>query len=110
MSSMISRLEQLADRAAQKKTRLMIDAEQTYFQPAIDHLVLHLQRKYNRKIPLIYGLWLILTLLVVMRARESIQVSVLFCVRLHRADMFVCDPFFVVDVCSDVRMQELINS
>jgi len=45
LNSMISRLEILAQAAATKKVRLMVDAEQTYFQPAIDHLVLYLQRK-----------------------------------------------------------------
>jgi len=45
--AMIGRLERLASLAAEKGVRMMVDAEQTYFQPAIDHLVLHLQRKYN---------------------------------------------------------------
>ena len=55
MNNMIARLEILAERASERGVRLMIDAEQTYFQPAIDHLVLGLQRKYNRTIPLIYN-------------------------------------------------------
>jgi hypothetical protein len=36
---MISRLEMLAEAAARHRVRLMVDAEQTYFQPAIDHMV-----------------------------------------------------------------------
>jgi proline dehydrogenase len=55
MNAMIHRLESLAQVTAQLKVRLMVDAEQTYFQPAIDHFVLHLQRKYNREFPLIYN-------------------------------------------------------
>lgn len=47
LRNMISRLERLAERSARQRVRLMIDAEQTYLQPAIDHLVLNLQRKYN---------------------------------------------------------------
>ena len=38
---------QLATRAAKKGVRLMIDAEQTYFQPAIDHTVYGLQERHN---------------------------------------------------------------
>jgi proline dehydrogenase len=55
MNAMIARLESLAETAAKHKVRLMVDAEQTYFQPAIDHCVIHLQRKYNRDFPLIYN-------------------------------------------------------
>jgi len=55
MNAAIARLERLAEKAAEFKVRLMVDAEQTYFQPAIDHLVLHLQRKYNREFPVIYN-------------------------------------------------------
>ncbi len=55
IDAMIKRLESLAEFAAEKRVRLMVDAEQTYFQPAIDHLVLYLQRKYNREFPTIYN-------------------------------------------------------
>ncbi|KAF9204217.1 hypothetical protein BGZ59_001197 [Podila verticillata] len=41
------RMENLCDQAAKTHTRLMIDAEQTYFQPAIDSVALHLQEQYN---------------------------------------------------------------
>ncbi|CAK4084831.1 unnamed protein product [Aphanomyces euteiches] len=47
MSQMMSRLETLAAAASAANVKLMIDAEQTYMQPAIDHVVLNLQRRYN---------------------------------------------------------------
>ncbi|KAG0244349.1 hypothetical protein BGW41_008113 [Actinomortierella wolfii] len=43
----LRRMERLCDQAAKTHTRLMIDAEQTYFQPAIDSVALHLQEHYN---------------------------------------------------------------
>ncbi|KAF9026505.1 hypothetical protein BGZ52_006608 [Haplosporangium bisporale] len=48
---MLHRLETLCDQALSTHTRLMIDAEQTYFQLAINTVVLHLQQKYNVKAP-----------------------------------------------------------
>jgi hypothetical protein len=41
------RLRDLAEEAAICGTRLLVDAEHCKYQPAIDHLVLELQRKYN---------------------------------------------------------------
>lgn len=55
MNNMIDRLERLAELAAIKKVHLMVDAEQTYFQPAIDHMVLNLQKKFNKEFPSIYN-------------------------------------------------------
>jgi proline dehydrogenase len=48
MNAMFVRVEELADLADKLNVRLMIDAEHSYFQPAIDNIVLKLQRKYNR--------------------------------------------------------------
>lgn len=47
ISKLYHRGHELAQHAAQYGTRLLIDAEQTRFQPAIDTLVLELQRTYN---------------------------------------------------------------
>ena len=55
MENMMKRLEAIAEAAAKKRVRLMIDAEQTYFQSAIDHFVVNLQRKYNRNFPVIFN-------------------------------------------------------
>jgi proline dehydrogenase len=49
LRNMIARLEALAKEASNNDVKLMIDAEQTYMQPGIDHLALNLQRKYNKK-------------------------------------------------------------
>eukprot|EP01043_Picozoa_sp_COSAG02_P015010 COSAG02_NODE_629_length_19328_cov_24.710333_9_plen_569_part_00 len=49
VTRMIERVQGLAALADHHAVRLMIDAEHSYFQPAIDQLVLDLQRKYNRQ-------------------------------------------------------------
>lgn len=46
-SRSIKLLEELCDFAKEKSVKLMIDAEQTYFQPAIDYLALQLMLRYN---------------------------------------------------------------
>jgi proline dehydrogenase len=55
LEGMVQRLEEIAGYAATKKVRLMIDAEQTYFQDAIDLMVKGLQRRYNTSFPSIYN-------------------------------------------------------
>lgn len=84
LDNMITRLEMLGEKAAEAKVvcslpcasvynqlaqtalnhhhydhqvRLMIDAEQSYMQPAIDHMVLHLQKRYNKpgEVPIIFN-------------------------------------------------------
>ena len=39
----------------QGNMRLMVDAEQSYLQPAIDALVIHLQQAYNQQEPIVFN-------------------------------------------------------
>ena len=59
IENMYNRGHALAEEAAKHGTRLLIDAEQVRFQPAIDNLVLDLQQKFNSTetsdFPLIYN-------------------------------------------------------
>jgi proline dehydrogenase len=53
--ALFARLDRLAHMANELGVKLMIDAEQTYFQPCIDANVLRLQRLHNRGSATIYG-------------------------------------------------------
>ncbi|XP_078410398.1 proline dehydrogenase 1, mitochondrial-like [Cetorhinus maximus] len=55
MKRMLQRMDVLAKEAVQKGVRLMVDAEQTYFQPAISRLTLEMQRKFNTEKPVIFN-------------------------------------------------------
>ncbi|XP_038675850.1 proline dehydrogenase 1, mitochondrial-like [Scyliorhinus canicula] len=55
MKRMLQRMDVLAKEALKKRVRLMIDAEQTYFQPAISRLTLAMQRKFNTEEPVIFN-------------------------------------------------------
>ncbi|KAG8455781.1 hypothetical protein GDO86_001829 [Hymenochirus boettgeri] len=55
MKRMLQRMDVLAKKALERGVRLMIDAEQTYFQPAISRLTLEMQRKFNTENPIIFN-------------------------------------------------------
>ncbi|XP_006165783.3 proline dehydrogenase 1, mitochondrial [Tupaia chinensis] len=55
MTRMLQRMDVLAQKATEVGVRLMVDAEQTYFQPAISRLTLEMQRKFNVEKPLIFN-------------------------------------------------------
>lgn len=52
---MRARLYHLGSLAEELGVRVFIDAEHSYFQPAIDNLTVDLQKRYNVKYPAIYG-------------------------------------------------------
>jgi proline dehydrogenase len=57
---MVNRLDQVCSLAHRHRVGIMVDAEQSYFQEAIDHVAMNLQAKYNRRdeqdhIPTVYN-------------------------------------------------------
>jgi hydroxyproline dehydrogenase len=50
-----ARLSQLATAAQTARVRLLVDAEQTYLQPAIDWFVLRLQARHNREAATVFN-------------------------------------------------------
>mmetsp|Transcript_5093 Transcript_5093/g.14616 ORF Transcript_5093/g.14616 Transcript_5093/m.14616 type:complete len:636 (-) Transcript_5093:748-2655(-) len=55
LHNMLGRLQKLAEVASESNVRMMVDAEHSYFQPAINHAAVELQRRYNRQEPIIYN-------------------------------------------------------
>eukprot|EP00042_Codosiga_hollandica_P028911 m.155542 g.155542 ORF g.155542 m.155542 type:complete len:547 (+) comp52913_c0_seq1:1046-2686(+) len=55
LNAMYARIHRIGDFAREREVRLMIDAEQTYFQPAIDQATFELQFRHNRSFPTIFG-------------------------------------------------------
>ncbi|XP_061134994.1 proline dehydrogenase 1, mitochondrial isoform X2 [Syngnathus typhle] len=55
MTRILQRMETLAEHAVKNGVRLMVDAEQTYMQPAINRLTLQTQNVYNKDKPLIFN-------------------------------------------------------
>ncbi|MBN3315678.1 PROD dehydrogenase, partial [Atractosteus spatula] len=55
MKRMLQRIDVLAKHAIKHGVRLMVDAEQTYFQPAISRLTLEMQRIFNTEKPIIFN-------------------------------------------------------
>ncbi|KAK3084169.1 hypothetical protein FSP39_009386 [Pinctada imbricata] len=48
LKNMLKRLQKLAEHADKRGVRVMIDAEQTYFQPAISSITLEMMKKFNK--------------------------------------------------------------
>jgi proline dehydrogenase len=55
LNAMLGRVNTLTEAAVESGVRIMIDAEHSYFQPAIDSVVTELQRRFNRNEPRVYN-------------------------------------------------------
>ncbi|XP_013866580.1 proline dehydrogenase 1, mitochondrial [Austrofundulus limnaeus] len=55
LKRLLQRLLILAKHASENGVRLMVDAEHTYFQPAISKLTLETQRMFNREKPVVFN-------------------------------------------------------
>ncbi|XP_061762102.1 proline dehydrogenase 1, mitochondrial isoform X4 [Nerophis ophidion] len=55
MRRILQRMDVLAKHAVENGVRLMVDAEQTYLQPAISRLTLEMQKVYNKDKPIIFN-------------------------------------------------------
>ncbi|CAG5131662.1 unnamed protein product [Candidula unifasciata] len=55
MKGMLRRVNTLAKYAQSKEVRVMIDAEQSYFQPAIRRLTMEMMKKFNKDRNVIFG-------------------------------------------------------
>ncbi|XP_017869948.1 PREDICTED: proline dehydrogenase 1, mitochondrial isoform X4 [Drosophila arizonae] len=53
--NMIRRLNTIVKTAAELDVRIMVDAEQTYFQPAITRITLEMMRKYNKDKAIVFN-------------------------------------------------------
>ena len=75
MEALERRADYLANLAMQLGVRLMIDAEHTYFQPAIDSITTKLARKYNLKYPVVFNTYQMYLKNALQRLRYDIQAS-----------------------------------
>lgn len=75
MEALQHRADYLANLAMQLGVRLMIDAEHTYFQPAIDSITTKLARKYNTKYPVIFNTYQMYLKDALGRLHSDIQAS-----------------------------------
>lgn len=55
MQRILQRMDVLAKHAVESRVRLMVDAEQTYLQPAISRFAVEMQKIYNREKPVIFN-------------------------------------------------------
>jgi len=51
----LDRWKKIIEKAAELEVPVMVDAEESWIQPAVDDLVIQYMNQYNRKIPIVYN-------------------------------------------------------
>lgn len=67
------RFDDVVQQCVRKQVRIMVDAEQTYYQTAIDHVVRELQRKYNKTEPVVSNTYQAYTEIAAARVTNDIR-------------------------------------
>lgn len=55
MKNMLHRINKIAEYAVERDVRVMVDAEQSYFQPAINRLTMEMMKKFNKEKAIIFN-------------------------------------------------------
>jgi len=55
LAELMTRVDSICSESYKNQVSVLFDAEQTYYQPAIDYLAIHFSQKYNKTTPIIYN-------------------------------------------------------
>merc|ERR1712242_368216 len=72
--NMIRRMNTLFTAAKQLDVRCMVDAEQTYFQPAIARITIEMMKKYNTEKAIVFNTYQVTHVAVIILSRVNIDI------------------------------------
>jgi hypothetical protein len=72
LAELEARLDIICGQSHKNNVAILFDAEQTYYQPAIDYLAIHYAKKFNKKTPIVYNTY---QMYLRMDQRDYLQMS-----------------------------------